>query len=483
MNKNSYQALHKPASEFNSREAYLENELKIMQPRRWRLNLPGRDFNFEIEDITPAIAGVIGKVVMTTAIVTVFATGYGLSPEFIVENVRFEMLIAAVFFVILLSGFFVPNANLAGCHGPLIPLIPLIVLSGGHPLALGIMVGLFGLLLGLTKGGSTLVNLTGDGVRGGLLIYLGMVGIIGQMNALSDWSEGVGNGAIFLIVMLITILTYAYLIRINKRWLSIPLCSLMALVVALLMGAPFEFTTTPGIPNMNPFYWWGADTGWMLGWPNLSHFIAVLPFAILAVSMWPPDFLGHRVFQEQNYPKGSDKVLMDVDDTMTVSSLRQIVGSVLGGGNLASSWGTYMIPAAIAKRPIPAGAIMTGILCILFVVIGYPMDVAAWAPVLRVALIVGVFVPLLEVGAQLIKTTTHAQAGGLCIIGSALVNPVFGWSLALLLTNTNLVGDNARSIHLPASRRLLIPIITFVVCTIAMAAVGLLPGIPAFIGG
>lgn len=481
MTTDTYQALHQPASEFESREAYLEHELTIMQPRRWKLNLPGRDFNFEIEDLTPAIAGTIGKVVMTTAIVSAFAAGYGLSPEFIVENVRFEMLIAAVLFVILLSGFFVPSANLAGCHGPLIPLIPLIVLSGGHPLALGIMVGVFGLLLGLTKGGSTLVNLTGDGVRGGLLIYLGMVGLIGQMNALQGWSEGVGSGPIFLVVMVTTILTYAYLIRINKRWLAIPLCSLIALVVALLMGAPFQFTTAPGIPNMNPLYWWGAETGWMLGWPDLSHFIAVLPFAILAVSMWPPDFVGHRVFQEQNYPEGADDVLMDVDDTMTVSSLRQIVGSVLGGGNLASSWGTYMIPAAIAKRPIPAGAILTGILCVLVVVIGYPMDVAAWAPVLRVALIVGVFVPLMEVGAQLIRTTTQAQSGGLCIIGSALVNPVFGWSLALLLTNTGLIGDNERALDLPNSKRLLIPIVTFIICTVAMGVVGLLPGIPALV--
>ena len=176
------------------------------------------------------------------------------------------------------------------------------MLSGGHPLALGIMVGSFGLLLGLTKGGSLLVNLTGDGVRGGLLIYLGMVGLTGQMSALRSWAGGVGNESIFLVVMLMTILTYAYLIRINKRWLAIPLCSLIALIVALVMGAPFQFTTMPGIPNLNPFYWWGADTGWMLGWPNLAHFIAVLPFAILAVSMWPPDFLGASCFSGTKFP-------------------------------------------------------------------------------------------------------------------------------------------------------------------------------------
>ena len=67
------------------------------------------------------------------------------------------------------------------------------------------------------------------------------------------------------------------------------------------------------------------------------------------------------MFQELNYPDKAHKVLMNVDDTMAVASVRQVVGSVLGGGNLASSWGTYMIPAAIAKRPIPAGAVVTGV--------------------------------------------------------------------------------------------------------------------------
>ena len=483
MKTSNYETLHKPAGEFSNREAYLENELVIMEPRRWRLNLPRRDFNFEWEDITPALAGTIGKIVMTTAIVAAFAAGYGLGPEFIVENVRFEMLIASLLFVILFSGFYLPTANLAGCHGPLIPLIPLIVLSGGHPLALGIMVAIFGLALGLSKGGSTLVRLTGDGVRGGLLIYLGMTGLLGQLNALRGWSNSIGNELIFFVIILVVIFTYAYLIRINKRWLAIPLCSLAAMIVALVMGAPFQFTTGPGIPNMNPLYWWGADTGWMIGLPTMANFIAVLPFAILAVSMWPPDFLGHRVFQEQNFPEGSEKVLMDVDDTMTVCSMRQAVGSVLGGGNLASSWGTYIIPAAIAKRPIPAGAILTGIMCVLAVIIGYPMDLAAWDPVLRVALIVGVFVPLLEVGMQIVKTTKQAQSAGICIMGSALVNPVFGWSLAMLLENAGFVGNIERGEDLPRAARLLIPTATFIICTVAMALAGLLPGIPALIGG
>jgi len=134
------------------------------QPRSWRLNLPGRDFRFEIEDLGPALAGTIGKVVLTTAIVATFAIGFGLSPQFVAENVRYEMLIAALLFVIPVSGFFNPRANLPGCHGPMIPLIGLIVAAGGHPLALGILVAVFGLTVALFKGASRLISLTGTRV-------------------------------------------------------------------------------------------------------------------------------------------------------------------------------------------------------------------------------------------------------------------------------------------------------------------------------
>jgi len=481
----SYRELHRPAREFATREAYLEHELKIMSPRRWGLNLPGRDFNFEIEDLVPAIAGTIGKIVMTTAVVATFAAGFislghEIAPGFVVENVRFEMLIAGVLFVILVSGFFNPRANLPGVHGPMIPLIGMIVVAGGHPLALGVMVGVFGLILALAKGGSRLVSLTGNGVRGGLLIILGILGVLGQMDALRKWAAGLQMELVFIIVIVVTILTYAYLARIGKRWMAIPVCSLFALLVALAMGAPFQFQTSPGLPNLNPFYWWGTDTGWMLGWPNLAHFIAVIPFAILAIAMWPPDLLGHRVFQEMNYPKGADKVLMDIDDTMVVGSVRQAVGSFLGGGNLTSSWGTYMIPAGIAKRPIPAGAILTGIGCIVAALLGWPMDVAMWPPVLVVALLVGVFLPLLEAGMAMIKTKKDTEAAGIVIFGSVLVNPVFGWAFAMLLDNSGVL-DPERARSLPPIDRLVIPTITLIICIGLMAAVGLIRGVPAIL--
>ncbi|WP_299432082.1 DUF3360 family protein [uncultured Meiothermus sp.] len=473
-----YQKAHRAASEFETREKYLEHELEITQPRPWRLNLPGRDYRFEPEDIVPAISGTIGKIVMVTAVVSTFAAGFGLSKEFIAENVRYELLIAAILFVIPISGFINPRANLPGVHGPMIPLIGLIIMAGGHPLALGILVGVFGLILAFFKGGSRLASLTGTGVRAGLLIILGVVGLLAQLDALRKWAVGLERELIFLVIVAATILLYAYLARIGKRWLAIPLASLVAVLAALGMGAPFKFVSTPGIPNLNPFYWWGSETGWMLGLPTLEHFIAVLPFAILAIAMWPPDFLSHRIFQEINYPKRATRSLMDIDDTMIVCSIRQAVGSLLGGGNLTSSWGTYMIPAAIARRPIAAGAILTGVGCATVAILGFPMDLAKWEPVLRVALMVGVFLPLLEAGMAMIRTTKDAEGAGICIFGAVLVNPVFGWALAMVLDNSGLI-DPERGRSLPTIDRYIIPIITFLVAIGVMALVGLIPGIPA----
>ncbi len=477
----TYKSQRRPSKSFTTRAEYLEHELTIMSPKRWGINLPFRDYHFEVEDFVPAVAATIGKIVMVAAVVAAFAAPMGLSSEFVIENVRFEMLIAAILFVILFSGMLNPNANLAGTHGPMIPMIPLIVASGGHPLALGVMVGVFGLILSVTKGGSKLMTLTGEGVRGGLLIYLGAVGMISQVAALFKWADGIDMGYVAFAVILSTVLMYAFLARIKMRWLSIPLGSGMALAIALLLGAPFEFVTEPGMPHLSPTYWWGEDTGWQMGWPELHHFIAVTPFAILAVAMWSPDFLGHRVFQELNYPEKADKVLMNVDDTMAVASVRQMVGSTLGGGNLASSWGTYMIPAAIAKRPIPAGAVLTGVLCVVAALWGYPMDLAVWPPVLRVALLVGVFLPLLEAGMQMTRDAKTSQSAGIVMFASAFVNPVFGWSLTMLLDNLGLIGDKERGSTLAHMDRWIIPAITFIVLLVVMASVGMLPGIPALV--
>lgn len=500
----SYRELHKPAKEFATRSDYLDHELQIMQPRRYALNLPGRDFNFEWEDLIPAIAGTIGITAMYSAVSVSWAEGLTarwahitLGPEFAIEVTRIEMLIPALLFCVLASGFINPKANLAGNHGPMIPLIGVIALAGAHPLALAILLGIFGLLLSYFKGGSKLVNLTSDGVVGGLLVFLGFSGTLSMIDDIQSWSKGLASieqgvaagsmGFVGLSVLAATVIVYAYLAKINKRWLAIPACAATGLGVALVLGAGFDLTfqTKMGLPNLNPVYWWGSTSeGWMLGLPDLEHFIASLPFAILAVAMWSPDFLGHRIFQELNYPKGTEKVLMDVDDTMTMCSFRQIVGTAVGGGNITSSWGTYIIPAAIAKRPIPGGGIILGVLVMSIAFLGFPMDVAVWPPVMKIALLVGVFLPLLEAGMQLIRNTKDSQSAGICIFAAAVTNPVLAWALTMFLDNNGLIGNKERAKKLSFMDRMVIPGSVFIVCLAAMLAVGMLEGeygIPALL--
>lgn len=476
----SYAELHQPSSAFELRDAYLNHELQIMQPKRWRPNLPFRDYRFEWEDMIPAIAGTIGKVVMVGAVAAAFAGPLGLPEDFILENVRYELLIAAAF-ILILSGFLLPGANLPGTHGPLIPLIPIVVAAGGHPLAFGISIAILGLLMALFKGGSLMAKLTSNGVCGGLLLYLGFIGTTGQVKKLFDWAGTFGKPHIAFIVIMGTILMYALLEHWRKRWLAVPVGCVLAGVTAFILGAPFAFETEPGLPPMSPAYWWGENSGWMLGLPDMNSFLVVFPFAVLAVAMWSPDFLGHQVFQKLSYPEKTEKMHMNIDDTMVSCSMRQAVGSVLGGANFTSSWGTYIVPASIAKRPIPAGAVLTAFLCIITALWGYPMDLAIWQPVLSVALVVGVYVPLLEAGMEMTRKGKTTQSAAIVVFSSALVNPVFGWSLTMLLDNLGLIGDKKRSIELGFAGRVLVPVIGFTVLCLAMGAVGMLPGIPAFL--
>ncbi len=94
--------------------------------------------------------------------------------------------------------------------------------------------------------------------------------------------------------------------------------------------------------------------------PTIEHLAVVLPFAILAVAMWSPDFRA-SAFQRSATQSALKSNNMNIDDTMTTASIRQTFGS-RSGTNFYPSWGTYIVPAAIAKRPIPAGALRRPVL-------------------------------------------------------------------------------------------------------------------------
>src|SRR5690554_4186061 len=102
-------------------------------------------------------------------------------------------------------------------------------------------------------------------------------------------------------------------------------------------------------------------------------------------------------------------------------------------------------------------------------------------PVLSVALMVGVFLPLLEAGMQMTREGKTSQSAAIVIFSSALVNPVFGWSLTVLLDNFGLIGDKERGRAMSHLDRWVIPLIVFVLLCGVMAAIGMFPGIPALV--
>ena len=98
-----------------------------------------------------------------------------------------------------------------------------------------------------------------------------------------------------------------------------------------------------------------------------------------------------------------------------------------------------------------------------------------------VALIVGVFIPLLEAGMEMTREGKTTQSAAIVVFASALVNPAFGWSITLVLDNLGLIGSKERSASLTKMSRWIIPVVTFVILTTVMAIVGMLPGIPALL--
>ena len=72
------------------------------------------------------------------------------------------------------------------------------------------------------------------------LFILGAVGLIGhKFQNLKTWAANANASTVSFVVIGITILIYAYLARIKKRWLAIPLCSAIAGVITYAMGVSF----------------------------------------------------------------------------------------------------------------------------------------------------------------------------------------------------------------------------------------------------
>lgn len=61
-----------------------------------------------------------------------------------------------------------------------------------------------------------------------------------QIKYLYAWAEGFDAGYIAFVVILATIIMYAYLEHLGKRWLAIPLGAILAAIIAFALVRPLS---------------------------------------------------------------------------------------------------------------------------------------------------------------------------------------------------------------------------------------------------
>jgi hypothetical protein len=420
----------------------LDADLIAYNPRLWRINRPGRGYSLRREDLIPALSGAIGKVSLVAAFAYAWVEGLGITdPTFVVENVRLEIVIGSLL-TLLFSALLLPTAGPPGTLAPLIPLIPVMAAAGVHPLPFGLLVGLLGLLAGGLRLMSRIADLNGPGTRSSVLLMFGLLGLQGALGNLRSWTAEQPSPGLLPLLILAGTAVYIVLNRYGARWLVIPLSAGVALVIAALYGRLPAMGTGIGLPILDPAVWWLEK--WGIGYGlTMAGFLRALPFALLVLALWPTDALAVRSMQSAHYPPEARRAILDLNATYVLVAFRNILGVLLGGAQTAAVWRSFMIPLGVVRRPIGGSALLLGLFGLAFGFLGFPIDLAVFAPLVWLVLIFGVFVPLLEVGISGLTNLSRIRIALAGLVIGIGVDPVVGWSAALLLENLGILPSDA----------------------------------------
>lgn len=443
----------------------LDTDLNAYNPKQWGVNLPVRDYRLRWVDLIPALAGSFGKISLVAAFAMAWATGLGISdPSFVTENVRLEIVTASLF-ALVFSAFLNPSAGPPGTLAPLIPLVPLMTSAGVHPLPFAILISTIGFIFARNGYFHKIVNLNGIGTKAGILLLFGIMGITSSLQKLQVWASNNNQNSMLITLMLFGSVLYVILVRLNLKWLIIPSSALLSLIVSAVYGLLPSFETGLGLPIIDPEYWWNQKWGIGFGL-TAQNFVTAIPFVLLVLTMWPIDALAIKTLQASNYPPTAKRAILDMNATFIVVAIRNLVGSLLGGAQTAAVWRSFMIPLAVVKRPIGGSALFLGLFGIAFAVLGFPIDISVFPPLVWLVLILGVFAPMLEIGLGLIRDTSSAHIALICIVLGIGINPIIGWSFALLIENINLFHIGAEKQTL-TKRELILTIVIFSVSFIS----------------
>lgn len=447
----------------NNRNDILIEDLASYSPKENGINIPTKNYTVRLEDIIPALSGTIGKIALAAAFALAWAKGYGISNgAFVTENVRLELVVGSII-TIIFSAILNPYSAPPGTLAPLIPLIPLMASIGVHPLILGILIGVLGLITAKFKFFDKIMEINGASARGGIILLFGIMGIMSSLDSLTKWTS-TKNDSILIVLITLGVIGYLFLNKMNLKWLMIPLAAVIGILVPAFYKIYPEVKALPAFPILNPKVWWEQMWGLGFGFTTIN-FIKALPFALLAVVMWPTDGIAIKTIQECNYGEKGKKAVFHMNSTFALASIRNIVGAILGGAQTAAVWRSFMIPLGIVKRPIGGSAFILGICGITFALLGFPIDIAIFPPLIWLVLLFGVYIPLVEIGLNTLKTPAQKQIAAISLLAGLAINPVIGWVAAIVIENFNIIKDEETKIKL-STKDMKITVVVALVATL-----------------
>lgn len=389
--------------------------------------------NLEIsyKDFIPALSGLIGKIALVTSFALVWAQELSITnPNFVLENVRIELLIGSI--ITLIAAIFYPNAAPAGTLAPLVVLLPVMSAFGVHPLILGITIGVIGILVvrsGLFK---KLIDLSGFTCKTSITLAFGIAGIWMSVQKLYIFFNQ--EEYIFWILIILLVIAYLILICLKRNWMVIPVVSVVAFLVPKLFGTGYEITPVSLNLNLNPFYWWNDMWGIGFGLNGLT-ILKTIPFAFFVIILWAIDTLSIQTIREGSYAKEEKKERLDIVQSFSIIAIRNIIGSFLGGAQTGSLWRSFLIPLYMVKRPMRKCAVLLGVLGIIASLTMIPIQIMSYTPMVWSVLLFGIFMPFAVIALTNTKNVKGGRTKIFILIFSIVgitISPIITWIASVL---------------------------------------------------
>lgn len=390
-----------------------------------------KNIDISYKDFIPALSGLIGKIALVTSFALVWAQELSITnPDFVLENVRIEILIGSI--ITLIASFLYPNAAPAGTLAPLVVLIPVMSAFGVHPLILGITVGVLGILAvrsGLFK---YLLDLSGFTCKTSITLTFGISGVwmsIQKLYAFFDEKKHV-----FWILTVVLIIVYLILFYFKKNWLVIPVISIFAFIIPELVGTGYMIIPVNLNLNLNPFYWWNDMWGIGFGLNGVT-ILKTIPFALFIILLWAIDTLSIQAIREGSYGNKEKEEQLDIVQSFTSVAVRNMIGAFFGGAQTGSLWRSFLIPLYMIKRPMRICAVILSVFGIIASLTMIPIQIMSYTPLVWSVLLFGIFMPFTVIALTNIKNTKGLRIKLFILLFSALgiaVSPIITWIASVI---------------------------------------------------